>query len=579
MATFFVNEGESIQAAINLSAAGDTIIVGAGTFNESININKDITVLSFDGADATIINGVGTSPGFSFSVMITAPGATFGDTDHGFTVNAAVGETAAVFVGPHANVHIEDNIINGNASATHLRQGLLAQAGVSNLLIEGNTFGGGATQLIYVNGAPDGGPASTNVDLLNNEFTGTAPVGAVLGSTGGDVTGNTFGGGITSAGLSLSVPGNTVTSNNFTGFVGTFDIVTADLVFDLNSNPTAENLSTSAFTAGDSDFFGNALANILRGANGFNDDLTGRAGNDTLLGRGGDDTANFTTSLAVGNIASVATDTDPITGGTQAGWQVNASGGGEGTDLLNDIEFVDGAEAGRFLLVGNGGFTTIQAAVNAANAGDTIVLAGGVTFTENVTVDEDVTIISAGTDAIIAGGLNITANNVTIDNVTIQGGTNVFAGEVVGIYVQGDNFAIQNSVLDGNGTTSVRGILTPRRRPGPRDRPRRLGQHHRGLDDGYLPEPRHGRLGERQHHREQHRRPRNRRSGCDHGRWQQLQQQHGRAHRRGHLRRHRKLVHANPGGQHVLGYGNGSARVCLWPEPGPWFAGHHRHRP
>ena len=88
MATFFVNEGESIQAAINASSAGDTIIVGAGTYNESININKDVT------RDLARRRGIdhhqrpGDEPGFSFCGQITAADATFGDTNHGFTVNA-----------------------------------------------------------------------------------------------------------------------------------------------------------------------------------------------------------------------------------------------------------------------------------------------------------------------------------------------------------------------------------------------------------------------------------------------------------------------------------------------------------
>ena len=84
MPAFFVNSNESIQAAINAASDGDIIIVAAGTYNESININKDVTLLSFDGAGSTIINGQGTNPGFSFAVQINANGATFGDTGQGF---------------------------------------------------------------------------------------------------------------------------------------------------------------------------------------------------------------------------------------------------------------------------------------------------------------------------------------------------------------------------------------------------------------------------------------------------------------------------------------------------------------
>jgi parallel beta-helix repeat protein len=466
MATFFVNEGESIQDAIDAASAGDTIIVGAGTYNESILIDEDVTVLSFDGAGATIINGQGTNNIVDAAVKITAAGATFGDSDHGFTVNAGGSEVSAVYVTTTGdNVHVEGNVLNGSAAATAsgLHHGLLTDGGVANLLIENNTFGGTADQLIYVNGQASVLNPSTSVDLINNNFTGTASVGAVLESTGGDVTGNTFGGNISGAGISTLVPGtpgNNIASNNFTGFVGQFDIVTADQTFDLNSNPTAENLSASdPFTPGSVNFFGNSNNNVIRGSNNFDDDLTGRGGNDTLLGRDGEDTANYNASLSVGNIASIGTDTDPFTGGVQAGWQVNATGAGEGTDLLNDVEIVDGAEAGRILLVGNGGFDTVQDAVDAANNGDTILLAGGVTFTETVTVNKDVTITSSGTDAFIVGGLHVVSDGVTIDNVTIRNGA-LITGEVAGVFVQANNVTITNSVFDGNNTAASRGILT-----------------------------------------------------------------------------------------------------------------------
>jgi pectin methylesterase-like acyl-CoA thioesterase len=113
MAVFFVNEGESIQDVIDIdAAAGDTIIVGAGVFNEDININIDITVISLDGAGATTINGQsGTG-----AVRITADGATFGDTNHGFTVNAAAGSQAAVLFDTNVDgVRVEGNAIHGQA--------------------------------------------------------------------------------------------------------------------------------------------------------------------------------------------------------------------------------------------------------------------------------------------------------------------------------------------------------------------------------------------------------------------------------------------------------------------------------
>jgi Big-like domain-containing protein/VCBS repeat protein/copper-binding protein NosD/peptidase M10/serralysin-like protein/hemolysin type calcium-binding protein len=270
MATFFVNEGELIQDAIDDADPGDTIIVGAGTYNESIVINEDITIISLDGAASTIINGVGTNPNFSFGVQINAANATFGDTNHGFTVNAAPLEYAAVFVGPVSGVHIEGNVLNANASASHLRHALVTQAGVSNLLVENNTFGGGATQLVYVNGEANGGPESVNVDFANNVFSGTAsgPL-LVLDAINSMLTDNTFNGVAPTAVVLQQETGNLITTtNHFDGFGAGTDIATVGS-FDLQVTETAENLTLLDAGSDTQDFDNFGLGPITNGENGW----------------------------------------------------------------------------------------------------------------------------------------------------------------------------------------------------------------------------------------------------------------------------------------------------------------------
>ena len=98
-------------------------------------------------------------------------------------------------------------------------------------------------------------------------------------------------------------------------------------------------------------------------------------------------------------------------------------------------------------------YPTIQAAVNAASDGDTIIVRGG-TYTENIVVDKRLTIKSEhGSDFTLVQAqnmhdhvFNVTAGYVSISGLTIQG-ANYFSGIYLGSDVSHCNIA-DNKVLD-----------------------------------------------------------------------------------------------------------------------------------
>src|SRR5262245_53258209 len=128
-------------------------------------------------------------------------------------------------------------------------------------------------------------------------------------------------------------------------------------------------------------FAGSAGRDELNGGTG-NDVLTGLGGSDAIDGGAGSDTAVYTGTLTSFDITSVA-DVDLVTAGNQPAWRVNE--GAAVIDVLTNVEKVNDGAGHHFLLVGSGGYATIQAAVDAAVDGDTIVVAVG-TYTEDVTI-------------------------------------------------------------------------------------------------------------------------------------------------------------------------------------------------
>ncbi len=170
--------------------------------------------------------------------------------------------------------------------------------------------------------------------------------------------------------------------------------------------------------------------------------LSGGAGNDALNGGDGFDVASYTGAVAADSVTAA-----------DGGWTVNA--GTDGTDTLTSVNRID-HEGGRILLVGNGGYATLQAALIDALDGDTIRLAGDTTYSDPVTITKAVTILGAqaGTDGNAAG--RGTGESVITGLVTV----NLAAGELNISGVEFRYTGAQNSLLgsvNGGGLVQVLG--------------------------------------------------------------------------------------------------------------------------
>ncbi len=483
----------TIQAAIDAANDGDTILVAAGTYNESLDIDKGVTIL---GANAGVL-GTGTRGAetiitgqsrINTSSQVTINGVEFLDSQP-YTFSSGDDFTAlTVNENSVAGDIVEDSIfdraptsnpggfsssafVGSNSQPTHRGIDIASVATGTQITIENNLFTG-SDQYPYAGNDwrsaiySNGGTGATIIE--NNTFDNDrTAVNADNFSSTVQITGNAFD--HDGTGVSVGVGSNaanvtSITNNMFgVGVDTTFNFSNVTTAITFNAGATSNVLSNAAAStpntyvyilggSGNDSLTGTSGNDILIGGTATNI-LTGGGGNDVLYGTGtGLTTAEYASTLTASNITSVA-DADPLTSGNQAGWQV-AAGATEGTDLLNDVQIIQGASSptstGRFLLVGNGGYATIQAAVDAANAGDTILIGPG-TYA-GATIDKALTIIGSG-----AGATIINSGGAT-DGLALSGDINATFGGNATVSISGIGFTDNQDGIEVHSDTKLNAL-------------------------------------------------------------------------------------------------------------------------
>jgi parallel beta-helix repeat protein len=397
LTTIILNPGQSIQAAVNGAASGDTILLNPGTYTQQVTINKSLT-LQGNGAGAIIQSPTAlTNDSFGLSVLVEVnsgatvninnmtvegPGAPAspnntlvgigvfggatanltGDTINqinlgsglfglqtGFAIQ--VGGTGAQAVGQVGNATITDCTITD-----YQKVGVIIGNSGSSGTITGNTITGiGPTPLTAQNGiqiSPGSASATvSNNTISGNEFTGTGSgpdptvdqqaVGILNFINGCIITGNTVFGndeGIFSTNTgttATTISGNTVENNRFQGILLSSGTATVS-----NNTITGNNIGVAIRASANSvnaqgTLISNNITNNGNGGAGF------PGGGIVLLQVAGVTgtpvaTANF--NRIVGN--SVGLDNSRVAqaapvDATDNWWGSNAGPGGAGSDTVS----------------------------------------------------------------------------------------------------------------------------------------------------------------------------------------------------------------------------------------------------
>jgi hypothetical protein len=237
----------TIQGAVNAAPAGGTVTVDAGSYAETVTINKSLTLQGAEaGVDArgnvrretgaeSIVTGA-TSGGYVGTVFyVTADDVTI----DGFTVQGETSPSlttgAGIVIAPNiSGTHVLNNIVQNNVSGLFLANASATDAAViqHNVFRNNNTAGTNGGRGIYSDETLSGG-LLTNVTIDANMFTNnrggngtTGLEGAVAFESGTNATSQTN---LTLTNNTFDTNGKALLCFNVTGLVFSGNVVTHTL--------------------------------------------------------------------------------------------------------------------------------------------------------------------------------------------------------------------------------------------------------------------------------------------------------------------------------------------------------------
>ena len=285
----------TIQAAIDASVDGGTIIVAEGTYNECIRVeNKSLTIKSTNPNDSlvaasTIING-----GNNGSTVLINGGSMHTVTIEGFTITGGSGSdliSGAVYKGGGVYAYIATTILRKNiiSNNTAHNGGGGVYGYMCNMTLEGNMIKDNSSYLegggihLYAGVGNTMNVVLTNNFVQNNASTDRSCGGIYTWNVNGSWTGNTidsnsahtYAGGICLNYSSPSIINNQITNN--TAIDGSGGILVGSNSFPVIQNNTISNNQATSINAVGGGITISSLDLVLTG-NTIDNNSAGRGG-------------------------------------------------------------------------------------------------------------------------------------------------------------------------------------------------------------------------------------------------------------------------------------------------------------